>query len=52
MQLVWELNPATQTLTVYRPDAAPREVGIDGHVKGADVLPGFSLPMRRLFTPR
>ena len=52
VQLVWELHPANQTLTIYRPGQEARTVGVDGDIKGEDVLPGFSLPMRRLFAPR
>ena len=49
VRLGWELNPVTQILTVYRSGEAPREVDINGVIDGEDALPGFSLPMRRLF---
>jgi Uma2 family endonuclease len=46
VRLAWELNPATQTLTIYRQGTEPRTVGFDGSFEGEDVLPGFSLPLR------
>ena len=49
VRLGWELNMRTRVLTVYRPDKEPRTVDIDGVIEGEDVLPGFTLPMRRLF---
>jgi len=52
VRLGWELNMNTRVLTVYRPNQEPRTVGIDGVIDGEDVLPGFTLPMRRLFGPQ
>lgn len=49
VRIVWELNPRTRILTVYRPGAPPRELGIGAALSGEEVLPGFSLPLRRLF---
>lgn len=49
VRLVWELNPRTQIITVYRPDVEPQELGIDDTLSGEEVLPGFSLPIKRLF---
>jgi Uma2 family endonuclease len=49
VRLVWELNPRTQTMTVYRPGTDPQVLGIDDTLSGEDVLPGFTLPLRRLF---
>jgi Uma2 family endonuclease len=49
VRLVWELDPATQTVTVYRADARPQKLGRDDTLSGEDVLPGFSLPLRQLF---
>jgi Uma2 family endonuclease len=46
VRLAWELNPAARILTVYRPNAEPRTVGINGSFDGEDVLPGFPLPLR------
>src|SRR5438105_2555555 len=49
VRLAWELDPKARTLTVHRPNAEPRRLGIDDVLNGEDVLPGFSLPIRRLF---
>ncbi len=49
VRLVWELDPKTRTLTVHRPDAPPRALGVNDTLLGEDVLPGFALPLRRLF---
>lgn len=49
VRLGWELNPTTQILTVYRPGEAPQQLGVNDILTGEDVLPGFTLPLRRLF---
>jgi Uma2 family endonuclease len=49
VRLVWELDPKTRILTIYRPGQEPRKLGIDDTLTGEDVLPGFTLPLRRLF---
>lgn len=50
VRLVWELNLETRVLTVHRLDQPLRELGIEDTVTGEDVLPGFALPLRRIFT--
>ncbi|MGI4790717.1 MAG: Uma2 family endonuclease [Janthinobacterium lividum] len=49
VRLVWELNPQTRMLTVYRPHQIPRFLGEGDILDGEDVLPGFSVPISRLF---
>jgi Uma2 family endonuclease len=49
VRIVWELNPKSRILTVYRPDVAPHELSPDDTLSGEDVLPGFELPLSRLF---
>jgi Uma2 family endonuclease len=49
VRIVWELNPKTQVMTIYRPGEEPRRLGIDDTLTGEDVLPGFTLPLRLLF---
>jgi Uma2 family endonuclease len=49
VRIVWELNPGTCILTVYRSDARARELGVADVLSGEEVLPGFALPLRRLF---
>ena len=49
VRMVWELDPKRRILTVYRPGEAPRALGIDDTFSGEEILPGFALPIRRLF---
>lgn len=46
--LVWVIEPRRRTVTVHRPGADPQVLGPDDLLDGADLLPGFSLPVRRL----
>lgn len=48
-RLVWILDPKTRTVTVHGPgiDAIRRDAS--GILDGAGVLPGFSVPVERLF---
>lgn len=46
---VWVLWPDTRTVTVYRPDGDPRELGPKAQLNGAEVLPGFSIRVDDLF---
>jgi Uma2 family endonuclease len=48
-QLVWVVEPATQTVTVYRPDGSARVLQRQDTLDGETVLPGFSYPLARLF---
>lgn len=48
-RLVWQIDPDTQSADVYTdPDHFTR-VGPDGELDGGELLPGFRLPLRRLF---
>ena len=49
VSMVLELNPATQILCVHRSDASVLELGPDDVFDGADILPGFTLPLSTLF---
>jgi Uma2 family endonuclease len=49
VRLGWELDPSRQVVTIYRPGAAPEELTANDVLSGEEVLPGFSLPLRRLF---
>ena len=44
-----ELNPTPQILTVHHLNAPPQPLGIEDTLTLEDVLPGFQLPIRRLF---
>ncbi len=53
VRLVWLVFPRTRIVEVYRPGVPSEMLGIDDVLDGYDVLPGFSLPVARLFvTPR
>ncbi len=47
--LVWLVDPASLTVTVFRPDAAPKTFGEGDILDGGEVLPGFSLPLAEIF---
>lgn len=49
VQLVLELDPARQVLTVYPPGADPEILTREAIFEGGAVLPGFTLPLTRLF---
>ncbi len=48
-QMIWDVDPAGQCVTVYRPNAEPRSVTCDETLDGGDVLPGFELSLSDLF---
>ncbi len=48
--VVWVVNPEQQYIRVYIPNRTPQLVGIDGVLDGGDVLPGFTLPVKDIFT--
>lgn len=47
---VWLVFPDEQRVEVYVPDADVQELDINGILDGGDVLPGFTLPVRDIFT--
>lgn len=47
--LVWVANPKTQRVTEYRSLSDIRVLTINDTLDGADVIPGFSLPLKELF---
>lgn len=51
--LVWVIDPDARTAAIYgsggSPDAPTRVLGDVGALDGGDVLPGFTLPLARLF---
>lgn len=53
VRLVWVVDPPTRTATVYRPGADPVPLApdgvLDGVLDGAEVVPGFRLPLPDLF---
>jgi Uma2 family endonuclease len=47
--LVWIVDPDDQTVRIYRPDARPELFNADHELSGDPHLPGFRVPVRRLF---
>lgn len=48
-QLVWVADPETATLTIHRENAPPETLSEDDELTGGELLPGFSVPVWRLF---
>ncbi len=48
-KLVWQIYPDTHTAEVFTAPDVSTTVAADGVLDGADVLPGFKLPLARLF---
>lgn len=48
--LVWLVDAEERTVTVFRPEASPRVVSIEQTLDGGDVLPGLTIPVRRIFS--
>jgi Uma2 family endonuclease len=48
-RLVWDVNPAKQTVIVHRPGAEPVVLGIDDNLTAEGLIPNLSFPLRGLF---
>jgi Uma2 family endonuclease len=48
-RMVWIVDPPTRTVQVMRPGRPAVTLSLDDVLDGGDVLPGFSLPVSRLF---
>jgi Uma2 family endonuclease len=48
---VWYVDPFRQQVSVYRADGTEQTLSLDHTLSGEDVLPGFELPLRRIFRP-
>ena len=48
-RLVWIIEPASCTVTVYRPAQAPQTLGPEEQLDGYDVLPGFRVAVAAIF---
>lgn len=48
-RLVWVLYPKTKTIAVYRANGTVEERMVGQTLDGEDVVPGFSLPVERIF---
>jgi Uma2 family endonuclease len=51
VRLVWNVDPYRQLVSVHRTDGTEQTLRIDDTLSGEDVLPGFELPLRRIFRP-
>jgi pantothenate kinase type III len=47
---VWYVDPAPRTVTVYTSATQSKILGEDQSLDGGEVLPGFQLSIRDLFT--
>jgi Uma2 family endonuclease len=47
--LVWIFDPRRRTITIHRPDGEPELVNVQQELSGEPQLPGFRVPVRRLF---
>jgi Uma2 family endonuclease len=48
-EAVWVLDPRKQTAEIHVAARPPQLLGIEDTLQGGDVLPGFELPMTKLF---
>jgi Uma2 family endonuclease len=48
--LVWFIYPRTQTAEVFTSPVQSKKIGKNGTLDGGNVLPGFSLPLKKLFS--
>jgi Uma2 family endonuclease len=48
-QLIWVVDPETETVAIYRPDRAPEVRGAPAILDATPVLQGFSLDLTALF---
>ena len=51
-RMVWVVDPMAESVTVYRGRDEVCEFRDDDVVEGGDVVPGFRVPVRELFTDR
>ncbi len=51
VRLVWNIDAATQTVTVHRADGSTQVLRPGDTLSGEQVLPGFELPVGEIFRP-
>lgn len=49
VRLVWLVEPAARSVTVYAPGREPRRLGADDRLDGEAVVPGFAVDVAELF---
>ena len=47
--LVWLVDPARQTVTIYRSLTETQQLAVDDTITAEPILPDFSVPVRRFF---
>lgn len=48
-RLVWYIDPSSQQVKVHRADGTSQTLNIHDTLSGEDVLPGFELPVQKIF---
>jgi Uma2 family endonuclease len=51
VRLVWYIYPITKTALAYTSRTRKKEIAATGALDGGKVLPGFSLPLAKIFAP-
>jgi Uma2 family endonuclease len=51
VRLVWYVYPETKSAIAYTSPTRKKEIDVHGSLDGGKVLPGFSLPLVKLFAP-
>ena len=49
VRLVWVVDSRNRTVAIHQPLAPPRPLGIDDVLASGSVIPGFVIPVRRIF---
>jgi Uma2 family endonuclease len=51
VKIIWSIHPELQTISVYHPDQTDpvAVLGINDELDGEAVIPGFKLPVKKLF---
>jgi Uma2 family endonuclease len=49
VELVWLIDPETQSISVHAPGQEVLVLGPADALDGGDVIPGFSVPVARVF---
>ena len=50
VRLVWLVDPASQTVSIFRPDAIPTKLAADEILDGGEVLPDFAVAVVEIFS--
>jgi Uma2 family endonuclease len=49
VRVVWVANPEARTVTIYRRDVPPQELGVNDTLTADECIPGFRLPVSDIF---